>query len=993
MSRPFRKGPVSGVPPAADVSHPDRSGPFDVPDRKRYSAGGLLGRGGMGEVRSALDSRLGRVVARKTARGDDPAVARALVDEARLASRLAHPSILAVLDAGRAADGSLYYTMPVVHGRTLARTIGDAPDLEARLRLVRHFLDLTDAVAYAHSQGVLHRDLKPSNVLVGEYGETTLVDWGLAATLDDAALPGSPAGTPGYASPEQEVGLPLDERSDVYSLGATLYAIIAGLPPDETTPRPLADLAPDCPNELLAIVAKAMAGDPDARYPDARALARDVSAWFEGRRVGAYRYTPWELVVRAVRANRAAFLLLIASAVTVAAVAGLSYRRTVAERDRARLAETEAVSARAASDAELHRALIAQGLVAASGGRRAHAEVLASQALAIAEAPAARGVLARFGGRPRPERLQSIPVEACLRREVSWDGRRVACVGPDDVRIYEPDRSAEPVLRHPIVASNVAFAGDRLLVTSRDAPGVLVLDDRSPRWVAPDAREDPLLEGSPDPSWALAIDNGALHLIDLERGEATMIEGPCRAPDHPQGHRLLAGGREYLLACSDGTLQRVDFVADVATVVGHLPEGFRAVTQIATFADDETRLLVSTAANEVLLYDLDSALLERRFPATESNAAAFAGSGDLVAIASFAGDVTVWRIGTQPPLATLPSGTAALYVSDDVVRVAGASITDWRIPTAARPTRIPGSSGIASLAVSSDGATLASARGSGDLRVHDTESGELLRTFHFHDSVVKDVAFSPDGRLLGAVHAGEQAAHVLSVGDWEHRRLEMRWNFRRVLFPEDGLLGVVPYGPGLLLTFPYAPGALPEGDFEGRYLGESSALDVEGISGEGAYAAYLRDGDVLAIDGDQRTRLGRVESTSVCQGGGWTGVTYRGGFTLYGDGAPRTGSFEVGAIPLESAMSHDGRYLAVGFVDGAIEVWSPAGPTKLAELRGHTAQLSALAFSPDGRWLYSGSWDADVRVWSLAELEVDAATVAEGLQEAWGMTVEAALAP
>jgi serine/threonine protein kinase len=180
--------------------------------------------------------------------------------EARLAAQLEHPSIVPVYEVGRRVDGSVYYTMRRIEGRTLADALGAAPSLEARLKLMPSLIAMTQALAYAHSRDVLHRDVKPQNVMLGRFGETYLLDWGLAkvkaqGTSDDAArapdisggLNVGAVGTPSYMSPEQAAGRHdiIDHRTDVWGVGAVLYQVLTGRPPYEGT-SPL-----DCLTRIL----------------------------------------------------------------------------------------------------------------------------------------------------------------------------------------------------------------------------------------------------------------------------------------------------------------------------------------------------------------------------------------------------------------------------------------------------------------------------------------------------------------------------------------------------------------------------------------------------------------------------------------------------------------------------------------------------------------------------------------------------------------------
>ena len=212
----------------------------------------------------------------------------------------------------------------LVEGRSLAEVSGERPALADRLALIAHVIDAAEAVAYAHSRGILHRDLKPGNVLVGSFGETVLIDWGLAKDLsrdnpvpegvgapghldgwgldppDTLTKAGAVLGTPAYMPPEQASGLPVDERADVYALGAIVYHLVAGCPPYEGRtpmrvirkviegpPSPLEDRQPDAPAELMAIARKAMAREPAGRYATARAFADDLRRFENGQKVEA----------------------------------------------------------------------------------------------------------------------------------------------------------------------------------------------------------------------------------------------------------------------------------------------------------------------------------------------------------------------------------------------------------------------------------------------------------------------------------------------------------------------------------------------------------------------------------------------------------------------------------------------------------------------------------------------------------------------------------
>ncbi len=317
----------------------------------------------MGRVLVARDRRLGREVALKEIIADKPSLARRFEREARITARLQHPSIISVLEAGVWPSGEPFYAMRLVSGRSLEDAIEAAKTFEARLALLPNVLAVADAMAYAHGQRVLHRDLKPRNVVVGEFGETVVIDWGLAKELGTPSLDSEPGasssgssavgettagellGTPSYMPPEQAKGEPVDERADVYAIGAILYHLLGGEAAYGGTnaeiiaslhdgpPRPIRERAPQTPDELVAIVERAMARDPAARYPTARELAEDLRRFQTGQLVGAHRYSLRQLLRRWLRRHRTAIAALAAAGAVAISIGAYAVIRIAQQRE------------------------------------------------------------------------------------------------------------------------------------------------------------------------------------------------------------------------------------------------------------------------------------------------------------------------------------------------------------------------------------------------------------------------------------------------------------------------------------------------------------------------------------------------------------------------------------------------------------------------------------------------------------------------------------
>ncbi len=388
----------------------------------RYAPGAHIGEGGTAMVREAYDETLKRQVALKRLHADllrDDDYRRRFVEEAQAAAQLEHPNVVPIYDLGLDAQGP-YFTMKRIRGLTLrdvVRGVGEGgqhrgrpyAELYPARRRIEILVAVCQGVAYAHQKGVLHRDLKSANIMVGDFGEVRVMDWGLAKVRGDAEITGGPRittssiergddatqlgavyGTPSYMSPEQARSMALvDERSDVYSLGAVLYEILGGARPYAVSsqqalvalhggpPAPLHHGAPgfeSLPSELVAICHRAMARAPEDRYPSVAALRDDLQAWLDGRATQAAPDTAWTATARRLHRHRRELAAVLGTAVLLGGLA-------LGARTGQRQAEVDAILAKARSKRSYAAGAFEKALNAAPGDDDPYqAQVLASLA-------------------------------------------------------------------------------------------------------------------------------------------------------------------------------------------------------------------------------------------------------------------------------------------------------------------------------------------------------------------------------------------------------------------------------------------------------------------------------------------------------------------------------------------------------------------------------------------------------------------------------------
>jgi WD40 repeat protein/serine/threonine protein kinase len=1023
-----RQSMSEALTPELLASLPDRlanlGGLNAEPGKWRYRLTRTHGSGGLGVVSVAEDSALDRSVAVKQLRPErviDPMAVERFVREARITGRLQHPNIVPVYELGLRPDDQIpFYAMRFVGHRTLLDAIAQhyadktlsSGEQNIRFRgLLQSFLAVCNAIAFAHDQGVIHRDIKPANIMIGDFGEVILLDWGLGKRLDEAeptalqppaATAGNASdagksqlgvklGTPAYMSPEQAVGDVClhGKHTDIYGLGVTLYEILTGDVPftgastDELLeaiqtrefPNPR-QRNPSVPAPLAAICRKAMQKQPADRYATANALADDIQHWLADEPVSVFAEPMVARVQRVARKNPGPVSALAATVLVgiIGLTAGLYFVNSEKNQTASAL-EGKAIALDHESLARKHEA-----------EQREKAET-ANSSLVVANT-ALREKTADFYFQHGCTEFDAGRLHnGCVELFQAWRLARAGTRGKAgfaNVLIDRLSRGGKSlVMRHEMPVTAVAFSpnGTRVLTGSADHTARL--------WDAATGKTlgEPMRHGGGVNAVAFSPD-GTRVLTGSADHTARLWDATTRKPQgepmrHGGGVNTVAfnpDGKTVLTGSADKTARFWD--ATTGKPLGEPMRHESAVFAVA-FSPDGTRALTASG-NAARLWHAGTGepLGEPMRDADTGMVLAVVFSPDGTRALTASGNAAkLWDATTGKPLgrsmrhasnvfdvAFSPDGTRVLTGSLDKTARLWDAATGKPLGEPMRHLDV-----VNAVAFSPDGTRVLTGSADHTARFWDATTGKPLGGPLRHDEEVGAVAFSPDGiRVLTGSRDKTARLWDATAGEQLGEQMRHELDVFSVAYSPDGTRVVTGSGDRLARLWDARTGKPLGKPMQHQDVVNAVAFSPDGtrvLTGSDDKTARLWDARTGAPVGERLWHEGGVDAVAFSPDGTRVLTGSRDKTARLWDattGKPLGETMQHQDIVNAVAFSSDGTRVLTGSDDKTARLWDARTGAPVGERLRHEGGVDAVAFSPDGTRVLTGSGDKTARLWDAA---------------------------